>query len=160
LFQSHLSDCSQCACGDAIENNVHYFYVCPLFIKHRIQLFNSLRKFQDFLNLDILLKGSPQRFGATCIYGKTFQCYIIKYKEKENLLNHVNFLLPVMKWWTASNISVFSSTVRIGEPFNNIYSCKSFNYSGLNPTCTCLSQSQELFCLDISPLIYLFVYYQ
>ena len=59
LFQSHLSDSSQCACGDAIENNFHYFYVCPLFIRHRIQLFNSLRKFQDVLNLDILLKGSP-----------------------------------------------------------------------------------------------------
>jgi hypothetical protein len=57
---------------------------------------------------------------ATCIYRKTFQCYMAKYKEKENLLNHVNLLLPVMKWWTASNISVFSSTVRIGEPFNNI----------------------------------------
>jgi hypothetical protein len=59
LFQSHLSDSSQCACGDAIENNFHYLYVCPLFIRHRIQLFNSLRKFQDVLNLDILLKGSP-----------------------------------------------------------------------------------------------------
>jgi hypothetical protein len=47
------------ACGDAIENNFHYFYVCPLFIRHRIQLFNSLRKFQDVLNLDILLRGSP-----------------------------------------------------------------------------------------------------
>jgi hypothetical protein len=40
---------------------------------------------------------------------------------------------------------------------------KSFNYSGLPstsplyPICTCLSQSQSLFCLDISPLIYLFV---
>jgi hypothetical protein len=45
--------------GDAIENNFHYFYVCPLFIRHRIQLFNSLKKFQDVLNLDILLKGSP-----------------------------------------------------------------------------------------------------
>jgi hypothetical protein len=54
LFQSHLSDSSQCACGDAIENNFHYFYVCPFLI-----FFNSLRKFQDVLNLDILLKGSP-----------------------------------------------------------------------------------------------------
>jgi hypothetical protein len=43
----------------SIENNFHYFYVCPLFIRHRIQPFNSLRKFQDVLNLDILLKGSP-----------------------------------------------------------------------------------------------------
>ena len=59
LFQSHLSDSSQCACGDAIENNFHYFYVCPLFTRHIIQLFNSLRKFQDVLNLDILLEGSP-----------------------------------------------------------------------------------------------------
>jgi hypothetical protein len=59
LFQSHLSDSSQCACGDAIGNNFHYFYVCPLFIRHIIQLLNSLRKFQDVLNMDILLKGSP-----------------------------------------------------------------------------------------------------
>ena len=29
-------------------------------------------------------------FGA--IYGKTFQCYITKYREKENLLNHVNLV--------------------------------------------------------------------
>jgi hypothetical protein len=122
---SQLSDSSQFACGDAIENNFHYFYVCPLFIRHSIQLFNSLRKFQDDLNLDILLKGSPI---LTCIYRKTFQCYMTKYKEKENLLNHVNLLLPVMKWWT---------------PFY--------------PICTCLSQSQSLSCLDISPLIYLFV---
>ena len=47
--------------------------------------------------------------------------------------------------------------------FSLINSCKSFNYSGLPspsslyPICTCLSQSQSLFCLDISPLIYLFV---
>jgi hypothetical protein len=53
-----------------------------------------------------------------------------------------------MKWWTASNISVFSSTVRIGEPFNNI--------SKLFPLPP-FTQSQSLFCLDISPLIYLFV---
>ena len=47
LFKSHLSD--TCACGNATENNFHYYYVCPLFIRHRIQLFNSLRKFQDVL---------------------------------------------------------------------------------------------------------------
>jgi hypothetical protein len=52
-------DSSQCAYGDAIANKFDYFYVCPLFIRHRIQLFNSLRKFQDVFNLDILLKGSP-----------------------------------------------------------------------------------------------------
>jgi hypothetical protein len=39
-LKSHLSDSSQFACGDAIENNFHYFYVCPLFIRNRIQLFN------------------------------------------------------------------------------------------------------------------------
>jgi hypothetical protein len=44
---------------DQIQRKGKYFYVCPLFIRHRIQLFNSLRKFQDVLNLDILLKGSP-----------------------------------------------------------------------------------------------------
>ena len=60
LFQSHLSDSSQCACGDTIENNVHYFYVFySMFIRHIIQFFNSLRKFQDGLNFDTLLKGSP-----------------------------------------------------------------------------------------------------
>jgi hypothetical protein len=31
-FLSHLSDCSECPCGDDVEDNFHYFYVCPLFI--------------------------------------------------------------------------------------------------------------------------------
>ena len=34
LFQSHLSDSSQCVCGDAIENNFHYFY---FYVCHKTQ---------------------------------------------------------------------------------------------------------------------------
>ena len=60
LFQSHLSDSSQCACGDDIEDNFHYFFVCPLFIRHRITLFQTLRNYQALLDLDILLKGSQE----------------------------------------------------------------------------------------------------
>ena len=58
-FLSHLSDGSVCPCGDDVEDNFHYFYVCPLFICQRILLFTQLRDLADFLNIDVLLKGSP-----------------------------------------------------------------------------------------------------
>ena len=38
-FLSHLSDGSGCPCGDDVEDNFHYFYVCPLFICQSILLF-------------------------------------------------------------------------------------------------------------------------
>ena len=58
-FLSHLSDGSGCPCGDDVEDNFHYFYVCPLFICQRILLFTQLRDLAYFLNIDVLLKGSP-----------------------------------------------------------------------------------------------------
>jgi hypothetical protein len=56
-FLSHLSDGSGCPCEDDVEDNFHYFYVCPLC--HRILLFTQLRNLAYFLNIDVLLKGSP-----------------------------------------------------------------------------------------------------
>ena len=48
-FFLSLYTCIYICLWGAIENNIfHYFYVCPLFIRHRIQLFNSLRKFRCF----------------------------------------------------------------------------------------------------------------
>ena len=58
-FLSHLSDGSGCPCGDDVDDNFHYFYVCPLFICQRILLFTQLRDLAYFLNIDVLLKGSP-----------------------------------------------------------------------------------------------------
>ena len=51
-FLSHLSDGSGCPCGN-------YFYVCPLFICQIIWLFTQLRDLAYLLNIDVLLKGSP-----------------------------------------------------------------------------------------------------
>jgi hypothetical protein len=45
--------------GSTNKGNFHYFYVCPLFICQRILLFTQLRDLVDFLNIDVLLKGSP-----------------------------------------------------------------------------------------------------
>ncbi len=58
LFRAHLSDSSQCPCGDAVEDSFHYFYVCPLYMRHRIIMFQDLRRYRDILNLEILLQGS------------------------------------------------------------------------------------------------------
>lgn len=60
LLLSHLSDSSQCECGDATEDNFHYFYMCPLFIRQRFELFKTLRKFNEILSVEILLNGSSE----------------------------------------------------------------------------------------------------
>ena len=57
LVLSHLSDSSQCECGDEIQDNFHYFYVCPRYIRQRCELFDTLRNYHS-LNLDILLNGN------------------------------------------------------------------------------------------------------
>ena len=44
--------------GDDVEDNFHYFYVCPLFICKRILLFTQLRDLADLLSIDVPLKGS------------------------------------------------------------------------------------------------------
>ena len=59
LVGMYLSNGSGCPCGDEVEDNFHYFYVCPLFICQRLLLFTQLRDLAYFLNIDILLKGSP-----------------------------------------------------------------------------------------------------
>lgn len=59
LVISHLSDSSRCACGDQIEDNFHYFYVCPLYIRQRYDLFRKLKKYEN-LDLDVLLNGNPE----------------------------------------------------------------------------------------------------
>ena len=56
LVLSHLSDSSRCACGDQVEDNFHYFYVCPLYIRQRYELFGTLSKYD--IDLDVLLNGS------------------------------------------------------------------------------------------------------
>ena len=58
-FLSHLSDSSRCPCGDDVEDNFHYFYVCPLFICQIILPCTHLRDLAEFLNIDVLLKGFP-----------------------------------------------------------------------------------------------------
>jgi hypothetical protein len=55
----YLSNGSGCPWGDEVEDNFHYFYVCPLFICQRLLLFTQLRDLAYFLIIDILLKGSP-----------------------------------------------------------------------------------------------------
>ena len=59
LVGMYLSNGSGCPWGDEVEDNFHYFYVCPLFICQRLLLFTQLRDLAYFLNIDILLKGSP-----------------------------------------------------------------------------------------------------
>jgi hypothetical protein len=78
--------------------------------------------------------------------------------------SHDSINFPFLCIWLIYNIEKSSHIyLQIFKLFSLINSCKSFNYSGLpspsplHPICTSLCQSQSLFCLDISPLIYLFV---
>ena len=59
LVGMYLSNGSGCPWGDEVEDNFHYFYVCPLFICHKILLFTQLKILAYFLKIDVLLKGSP-----------------------------------------------------------------------------------------------------
>jgi hypothetical protein len=43
LVGMYLSNGSGCPWGDEVEDNFHYFYVCPLFICQRLLLFTQLR---------------------------------------------------------------------------------------------------------------------
>ena len=58
LYRSHLSESPRCACGGDIENNSHYFYDCPLYVRQRDKLFHDLRELDQILNLEIMLCGS------------------------------------------------------------------------------------------------------
>ena len=37
------SDGAVCACGGGVEDNYHFFYLCPLFNRQREQLFSDLQ---------------------------------------------------------------------------------------------------------------------
>ena len=58
-FLSHVSVSSRCHCEDDVEDNFQYLYVFPLFICRTKMLLTQLRDLADFLNIDVLLKGSP-----------------------------------------------------------------------------------------------------
>ena len=99
------------------------------------------------------------------MYIVTFKWYTIAYSFTISLLvvedSHDSINFPFLCIWLCNieSLPIYSSKSLYF--FSLINSCKSFNYSGLPspsplyPICICLSQS--LFCLDISPLIYLFV---
>ena len=93
-FLSHLSDSWMCSCGDDVENNFHYFYVCPLFICQRILLFTQLRDLADFLSIDVLLKGS---------HDLSFDDYelcphLYLWNQETWLLTFFNFILYYLLW--------------------------------------------------------------
>ena len=55
LFLSHLSESSQCDCGKGIEDNFHYFWVCPNYKLQRMQLSLDLIDYADILDMNTLL---------------------------------------------------------------------------------------------------------
>ena len=76
-FLSHLSDGSGCLCGDYVEDNFHYIYFCPPFICQIILLFTQLRDLADFLNIEVLLKGSPDlSFGDNILIMNSVHTFI------------------------------------------------------------------------------------
>ena len=55
LYQSHLSESSECDCGCNIEDNAHFFLRCPLYKRQRAYLLDKLSKFNPHLDVDTLL---------------------------------------------------------------------------------------------------------
>ena len=52
---SLLSESPECECGKGIEDNFHYFWVCPNYMQQRLQLFLDLANFGNLLDLNTLL---------------------------------------------------------------------------------------------------------
>ena len=93
-FLSHLSDGSGRPCGDDVEDNFHYFFVCPLFICQRILLFTQLRDLADFLNIDVLLKGSPDlSFDDNVPIVNSVHTFICGTKRLFNIFNLILYYL-------------------------------------------------------------------
>ena len=56
LFNNHVSDSSKCMCGYPCEDALHYFFVCELFTRQRLQLHDSIIQYAPF-NLHTVLYG-------------------------------------------------------------------------------------------------------
>ena len=59
LFCNHLSQNAFCSCGEVIENEEHFLFVCPKYSNLRVKLFHDLRIFHP-LNTNLLLFGKPE----------------------------------------------------------------------------------------------------
>ena len=53
LFQLHVSDTSQCPCGQDIEDSAHYLLKCTLYDHERVHMFQSMPNIVDINNIDI-----------------------------------------------------------------------------------------------------------
>jgi hypothetical protein len=53
----HVLPSPQCSCGWAIEDNMHYLFMCPQYNAQRIQMMNNIANIPVEINLDTLLYG-------------------------------------------------------------------------------------------------------
>ena len=53
LFQLHVSDTSQCPCGQDVEDNAHYLLHCPLYGLERVHMFQLMPDTVDVNTIDI-----------------------------------------------------------------------------------------------------------
>ena len=58
LFQMHVIDDPRCVCGYDIEDALHYFMQCPLYLRQREILFLRCQSLDISLSIDVALKGS------------------------------------------------------------------------------------------------------
>ena len=81
LFQLHVSDTSQCACGQDVEDSAHYLLNCTLYNLERVHMFQSMPNIVDINNIDIstLLYGNKDYdFETNKVIFQAVQSYILE----------------------------------------------------------------------------------
>lgn len=84
LFNDHLSDSSECACGAARESVCHYLLECPLYAGYRYQLINNLMSkplvyAEISITIENLLHGNPSlSYFNNCFVFDCVASYIVK----------------------------------------------------------------------------------
>jgi hypothetical protein len=132
---SHLSDGSRCPCGDDVEDNFHYFYVCPLFICQRILLFTQLRDLADFLNIDVPLKGPPDlSFDDNVLIMNSVHTFICGTKRLDLILIFFNLILCYLLWIFFNLLLKMFKQIYI---YNYVYMCICMNMPSYVPIYTC-----------------------
>ena len=81
LYKNHIIDTPKCQCGDINEDNYHYFFVCPKFIRERDKLHNVIIQKGPFTLKTVLTGMDNADLSTNIMIMKAVQNYIVETKR-------------------------------------------------------------------------------